>query len=314
MKKDLQKIKIIFMGTPEFSKTILESLLENKYNIISVYTQGDKKVGRKRELQKSPVKILAEKNNIPVFTPEKLKAEVENIQNQNPDLIIVAAYGKIIPQEILDIPKYNAINIHPSLLPKYRGASPIQNTLLNGDEMTGTTIMLMSKEVDAGDILKQITIDIDLNDKLPELSEMLAEKSAELLLETLPDWINNKIEPQKQDPQKATFCQMLNKDDGKINWDESVEKIFNRFRAFYPWPGVFTFWNGQRIKLNKIRLGEVSSHAESCGKIFETDEGIAVQTKNGIIILEEIQLEGKNNVIAKNFANGYPDFIGSIFC
>jgi len=158
MENNPQNLKTIFMGTPEFSEIVLAKLIEKKYLIISVYTQGDKKVGRKQKLQKSPVKILAEKNNIPVFTPEKIRSEIENIKNKNPDLIIVAAYGKIIPQEILDIPKFKCINVHPSLLPKYRGASPIQNTLLNGDKITGTTIMLMSKEVDTGDILAQIKI------------------------------------------------------------------------------------------------------------------------------------------------------------
>ena len=300
------------MGTPEFSETILKSLLENKYNIISVYTQGDKKVGRKQELQKSLVKILAEKNNLPVFTPEKLRPEIENIKNQNPDLIIVAAYGKIIPQEILDIPKYKAINIHPSILPKYRGASPIQNALLNGDEITGTTIMLMTKEVDAGDILAQIEIKIEATEKLPELSEKLAQKSAELLLKTLPEWINHKIKPQKQKVSEATFCQMLNKEDGKINWADNAQDIFNRFRAFYPWPGMFTFWDGQRIKLNTIRFEKSTSRIEPLGKIFEINETVAVQAKDGIIILEEIQLEGKPNVEIKNFLNGHPNFVGSI--
>jgi len=301
------------MGTPEFAQIILSSLIENKYNIISVYTQGDKKVGRKQIFQESLVKTLAQTHNIPVFTPEKLRSEIEIIKNQNPDLIIVAAYGKIIPQEILDIPKYKAINVHPSLLPKYRGASPIQNALLNGDRITGTTIILMNNEVDAGDILGQIEIRIDANENLPDLSEKLAKKSADLLIKTLPNWINKQIVPQKQNSHETTFCQILKKEDGKINWTDTAEDIFNRFRAFYPWPGIFTFWNGQRIKLNKITLEKSKSNPQTFGKIFTINESIAVQAKDGIIILEEIQLEGRGFVTAKDFANGHQEFIGSIF-
>jgi len=305
-------LKIIFMGTPEFAETILESLIENKYKIISVYTQGDKKVGRNQELQKSPVKILAQKNNIPIFTPEKLKLEVENIQKQNPDLIIVAAYGKIIPQEILDIPKFKCINIHPSLLPKYRGASPLQNTLLNGEKITGTTVMLMSQEVDAGYILSQATTEIYPEEKLPEFSQKMAQKSAELLLKTLPDWIDEKIEPQSQDASQATFCQMLNKEDGKINWDEPAEKIFNRFRAYYPWPGIFTFWNNKRLKLTKIALSPNDFSEKKSGEVFSINDDIFIKTLEGAIQIEKIQLEGKNDADIKNFINGYPNFIGSI--
>lgn len=308
----IQDLKIIFMGTPEFSETILEKLIAEKYNIISVYTQSDKKVGRKQITTKSPVKALAEKNNIPVFTPEKLKPEIENIRTQYPDLIIVAAYGKIIPQEILDIPKFKCINIHPSLLPKYRGASPLQNALLNGETITGTTIMLMTQEVDAGDILAQVKIEIDPLEKLPEFSQRMSRESATLLLKTLPNWIESKIQPQKQDKEKATFCQMLNKEDGKIDWNKSAQEIFNCYRAFYPWPGIFTFWNEKRIKLNKISLAKNLDHTLKTGQVFQKEKLIAVQAKNGIIILEEIQIEGKPNLEIKSFINGYSNFIGTI--
>lgn len=309
---DVKELKIIFMGTPEFSEIILDKLIENKYNIISVFTQSDKKIGRKQKLQKSPVKLLAEKNSIPVFTPEKIRPEIENIRTQNPDLILVAAYGKIIPQEILDIPNFKCINIHPSLLPKYRGASPLQNTLLNGESKTGTTVMLMSQEIDAGDILAQEETTIDPNEKLPEFSEKLARISAELLVKTLPEWINGKLTLQRQNDSDATFCQMLKKEDGQIDWNESAEKIYNRYRAFYPWPGIFTFWNGKRIKLNRISQKNNLEITQKIGEVFQKENFIAIQTKNGIIILDEIQIEGKPNTKAGDFLNGHPDFIGSI--
>ncbi len=300
------------MGTPEFAETILGSLIDNQYPIISVYTQPDKKVGRNQELQKSPVKILAEKNNLTVFQPTKLKEEIENIKNQNPDLIIVAAYGKIIPQEILDIPRFQCINVHPSLLPKYRGASPLQNTLLNGEKETATTIMLMSAEVDAGDILAQEKTEVFPEEKLPEFSERMGELSAKSLIKMLPEWIEGEITPQKQDSSQSTFCQMLKKEDGQINWNDSAEAIFNRYRAFFPWPGIFTFWEGKRIKLTEIYWAKDNLERNKPGKVFVSDGKILVHAGKGLIELKIIQPEGKNDMPAKSFTNGYPQFLKSM--
>jgi len=309
---DKKNLRIIFMGTPDFSNQVLLKLIENEYPIISVYTQPDKKVGRKQDWQKSPVKITAEKNAIPVFQPLKMREEIENIKSQNPDLIIVAAYGKIIPQEILDISKFQCINIHPSLLPKYRGASPLQNTLLNGEKETGTTIMLMSAEVDAGDILAQEKTEVLPKEKLPEFSERMADLSAKLLVKILPDWLEGKIIPQKQDAAQASFCQMLQKEAGQINWNDSAESIFNRYRAFYPWPGIFTFWNEQRLKINEIELTDKNNPAKKVGEIFEEDNKVYVQTKKGVLGLKKIQLEGKREMEIKGFLNGYPLFSQSV--
>ena len=300
------------MGTPDFSNQVLLDLIKNEYNIISVYTQPDKKVGRKQMIKKSPVKITAEKNNISVFQPAKLKEEVGNIKDQNPDLIIVAAYGKIIPQEILDIPHLKCINIHPSLLPKYRGASPMQNTLLNGETETGTTIMLMAQTVDAGDILSQIRIPVDSKEKLPEFSTRLASLSSDLLIKTLPDWINEKIKPEKQEDAEASFCQILSKEDGQINWNNSAESIFNRYRAFYPWPGIFTFWNERRLKISGIDLTTENFPENEIGIVFISNEKTFVKTGKGAIELKRVQLEGKKEVEIKNFINGYPQFVKSV--
>jgi len=308
-KKDL---RIIFMGTPDFSNQVILELIENKYNIISVYTQPDKKVGRKQEIQKSPVKITAEKNNIPIFQPLKLREEIENIRKLHPDLIIVAAYGKIIPQEILDIPKFKCINIHPSLLPKYRGASPLQNTLLNGEKETGTTIMLMAQEVDAGDILAQEKTKILPEERLPEFSQRMSNLSAKLLIKILPDWVNGKINPQKQDDSKATFCQMLDKKDGQINWNESAQEIFNRYRAFYPWPGIFTFWKEKRLRLTEIELSKKDYSDKKIGEIFQKIDNVYIQTGKGALKLKRIQLEGKKELTIDEFKNGYPNFLKNV--
>lgn len=308
-----QDLRIVFMGTPAFSATILASLLDAKYNIIGVFTQADKKVGRKQMLEKSPVKIIAEKNSIPVFTPRKLDAEsIAKIQELQPDLIILAAYGKILPQAVLDLPKLGAVNIHPSLLPKFRGPSPIQNALLSGEKTTGTTIMLMDAGVDTGDILRQKEIAIAPSDTYLELAEKLAGLSAGLLLETLEDFLAGKIIPQKQNNAMASYCSLIKKDDGQIDWNKTAEEIFNAYRAFANWPGIFTVWNGKRIKLNKINLAPNVHHSNSNGEVFQIDGIIYIQTASGAIEIVELQLEGKSNMSAKNFANGYKNFIGAI--
>lgn len=319
MLKNPIKLRMVFMGTSEFSKKILQRLIESGYNIVSAYTQPDKKAGRNQEIKISPIKKLAEENDIRVFTPDKFDhAAVNELENQKPDIIIVAAYGKILPKEILEIPGFGCINIHPSLLPKYRGPSPIQNAILNGETETGTTIMLMNEKIDAGDILVQEKTTIGKDETAFDLSERLAEISSDLLLKTVPLWIERKLTPQKQDDSKATFCQLIERSDGKIIWTDEAESIYNRFRAFFPWPGLFTFWENtkgitRRLKLSKISFlrnnPEMKHHI---GEVFCIGEEIGAQTTRGVIILEELQPEGKPNMPARDFINGYPDFIGSI--
>jgi len=318
MLSDPSKLKTIFMGTPEFAERILSALLEKNYNIVSVYTQPDKKVGRKHILEKSPVKITAEKNNIPVFTPSRLDHEaLTEMEKQKPDLILVAAYGKILPKAVLDFPEFGAINVHASLLPKYRGASPIQNAILAGETETGATIMLMDAGIDTGDILSQRAIQIDKNETSSELSEKLAGVSADLLLETLLPWLTEKIVPQKQDASGASLCRMIKREDGKIDWNDSAKNIYNRWRAFYPWPGVFSIWERDRktlrLKLNKIDLlNKKEEAAKIPGEVTRIGEKIVVATSRGFVILETVQLEGKPEAKIENFINGYPDFVGSV--
>lgn len=312
------KIRVVFMGTSPFAEQILASLISAEYNVIATYTQPDKKVGRSQELQKSAVKIMAEKNNIPVFEPNKLdEAIVAQLRELDPDITIVAAYGKILPENILNIPKYKSLNVHASLLPKYRGASPIQNAILNGDNKAGITIMLMDSGMDTGDILSQSEINVNQNDTTEILSNKLADIGSELLLKTLPNYIAGKIEPEKQDESRATFCQLIKRDNGLINWNDTAENIYNKFRAFQPWPGVYTFWENnnslKRLKLTAIELQtENSDKKYAIGEVFKFNDGVAVQAGAGIIILKEVQLEGKNNTSIKNFLNGYSTFIGSI--
>lgn len=312
------KLRTVFMGTSEFAKDILAALVGNEYNIVGVYTKPDAPVGRKKELAEMPVKEFAKKNDLEVFQPEKFKDDtIEEIKKLKPDLIIVAAYGKLLPKKILELPGFGCINVHPSLLPKFRGPSPIQNALLLGEEETGTTIMLMDEGMDTGDIISQKKIAIESEDNAETLSQKLLKLSADLLLETLGPWIERKLEPKKQNDSEATLCQLIERQDGEIIWEQDAQEIYNRHRAFYPWPGIYTFWkNGDsvlRIKLLKIRLQKNNPETHhSTGEVFEIGESIGVQTLNGVIILEELQPEGKNPVKIKDFINGYPGFIGSV--
>ncbi|OGI32061.1 MAG: methionyl-tRNA formyltransferase [Candidatus Moranbacteria bacterium RIFOXYA12_FULL_35_19] len=306
------------MGTPEFAGGILDVLIENKFNIISVYTQADKKIGRKQIISKSAVKKIAEQNKIKNFQPVKFNEDIiAEIKNQNPDLIIVSAYGKILPKSVLEIPKYGIINTHPSALPKYRGASPIQNAILNGEKKTTATIMLLVEKVDAGDILLQEEIAIKETETYRELSKRLSEISAKLLVKAISLWIEKKIEPKKQNEAQATFCQMIKKEDGKINWNNNAQDIYNRYRAFESWPGIFSYFqkNNQNLRIKLIQIDLDKNGKENnfqIGEVFEEDEKIKVKTGKGNIVLEEVQLEGKNKISIKDFIRGYPNFVGSV--
>jgi methionyl-tRNA formyltransferase len=310
-------IRTVFMGTSLFAKEILESLVKNNYNIISAYTQPDKPLGRKKELNASEVKRFCEEKNIPLKQPANFtEKEIDELRNLHPDIILVAAYGKILPQKILSLPKFGAVNVHPSLLPELRGPSPIQCAILQGKTETGITIMLMDAGMDSGDILAQEKMPISLSDTSESLLQKASEQSSGLLLKTLPLWIANEIIPKKQDASKATFCKIINKEDGKINWHtDSAENIFNKFRAFYPWPGIFCFWNNTRLKLAQISVQKNSFKENpelTSGTVSKINGNIGVKAAEGIIILEKIQPEGKKEMKINAFANGYPQFIGSV--
>ncbi|HAI74554.1 MAG TPA: methionyl-tRNA formyltransferase [Candidatus Moranbacteria bacterium] len=319
MNKKSIKLRVIFMGTSSFADKILTALLVAEYNIIGVYTQADKKVGREQKLEKSAVKITAENNKITVFSPAKFgEIEIKELAGQKPDLIIVAAYGKILPKAVLDMPGFGAINTHASLLPNYRGPSPIQNAILDGEKETGVTIMLMDEGIDTGAILSQKKTKIAPCETSVELTERLADLSSELLLETIPFWVKRKIKSKPQNNSKATLCQLIERSDGKVFWMNDAAAIYNQYRAFFSWPGIFTFWErddfNARVKLNKIALAEkgFSEKKYRIGEIFKVEDRIAIQTGEGIIFLEEIQMEGKNNMKISDFINGNPELIGSI--
>ncbi|HRY36323.1 MAG TPA: methionyl-tRNA formyltransferase [Candidatus Magasanikbacteria bacterium] len=293
--------KIVFFGTQEFAKGILESLLnDSDFEVVGVFTQPDKPVGRKQEIQMSPVKILALEKNIPIFQPESLKNY--EMPNLGADLNIVCQYGLIIPQTVLDSAKHGSINIHTSLLPKYRGASPIQSAILNGEKETGTTIMLMDSKMDHGPILMQEKITIDPDDTYLTLSDKMLPTASTLLLNTIKDYLKGIVKPQEQDHDKAILCKMFTREDGKIDFNKSAQEIYNQFRGFYVWPGVFTFFGDKRVKLLNIKPVEKKSEP---GKFITENGRLFIGCADGAIEIFKLQPEGKNPMTAEAFVNGY---------
>ena len=239
------------MGTPELAATVLSRLIEEKYEVVLVVTQPDKPVGRKMILTAPPAKVEAEKNGIAVWQPNSLRTEeaLLKIKSVEPDLIITAAYGKILPQAMLDLPKYGCVNVHGSLLPKYRGAAPVQWSILNEDEKTGVTIMKMDAGMDTGDILTQADITIGDRIHTPELMTKLADLGADLLVKTLPGYIDGSIKPVPQNNDEATMSPPISKDQGKICWNRTASSICAQIRALSSWPGASTLWKGGKLKI-----------------------------------------------------------------
>jgi methionyl-tRNA formyltransferase len=313
------QIRTVFMGTSSLSAKILSELINAQYNIIGVYTKQDKKVGRSQQVSESEVKKVAIENKLEIYQPTRFDdATVSELKKLKPDLIVVAAYGKILPKSVLEIPGFGCLNVHVSLLPKFRGPSPIQNALLCGEKETGITIMLMDEGIDTGDIIAQQAIEIDPDDTTQSLTEKLSDLGAKFLLETIPLWVKRKIEPIKQDHTKATLCQLIEREDGKIFWEDEAVNIYNKYRALYPWPGIFTYWQKDNGSLLRLKLLKVSLHKNNpvnlrpSGEVFELGDKIGVQTLKGVICLEEVQLEGKKPSDIKAFINGYPNFIGTV--
>jgi len=299
------------MGTPEFSVPVLNSLIQN-YNIITVVTQPDKKVGRKQELTSSPVKKVALENKIEVLQPDKIdQSFVSEIKEINPDLIVVVAYGFILPQELLNIPKYGVINIHASLLPKYRGASPIQSAILNGDQVTGVSIMLINEKMDQGPILSQSEADIEPGETFSSLHDKLAILGSHLLIDTLPKYLNQEIKPIIQDDTQATYCQKITKDDGKIDWSKPATEIETMIRAFDPWPETWSYWGDKKLK---ILAGTVNNSRtlDKAGTILKDGDNLLICTGEGNLQVKKIQLEGKKEMGVKDFLNGYPQIVGEV--
>ncbi len=300
-------MKIIFMGTAELSCASLEKLAVDKnFSVVAVVTQPDRPKGRELKLQFSPVKILAQKLNLPILQPAKARDEkfISQLRELQPDLIIVVAYGQILPPAILDLPKSGCVNVHTSLLPKYRGAAPIQWAIANGEIETGVTIMKMDAGLDTGKIISQKRIPILPEDNSQTLHNKLAQLGADLLVKTIPDFVAGKILPKSQNNSEVTYAAKIKKDDGKIDWSEPAEKILNKLRAFAPWPGVFTFLENNLLKIWKAEIVEHSGHA---GEILSADKnGIVVACGKNALWVLELQREGGRRMSAQEFLAGHP--------
>ena len=299
--------RIIFMGTPDFAVPSLKALVGKGFQIPLVVTQPDRPAGRGRKLTPPPVKVVAENLGLQVVQPEKIKDNEEFkrlIETINPDLIVVVAYGKILPSWLLNLPRYGCINLHASLLPEYRGASPIQSALLDGKTQTGVTVMKITEELDAGDILSQKVVPIDRSDNAQTLHDKLANVGAELLVETLPLYIEGKITPIPQDDSKATYCTRITKEMGKIDWKEPAEKIFNKIRAFTPWPSAYTSFNGKHLKIVWAEPIDCQVNA-SPGTVLKADKELVVATGKGCLKVEKLKPEGRKEMSAEEFLRGY---------
>lgn len=317
-------MKIVFMGTPDFAVASLEALVGAGHVVSAVVTQPDRQKGRDRKVQFSPVKECALAHGLPVFQPERIRAAeaVEKLKEFEADIFVVAAFGQILSKEILDMPKYGCINIHASLLPRYRGASPIQYAILNGDDTTGVTIQQMDEGVDTGDILAMKAIPVEKEDTGGSLFEKLSKLGAELLVKTLPRIEAGEIIPVKQREEDAVHVRMLNKNMGKIDWEKEAEVLERLVRGMNPWPSAYCTFRNKSLKVWRSEvLKEEQKGESSIGGLFRhnagknafrpgevvlvTKDDIHVQTGKGVLVLKEVQLEGKKRMPVRDFLLGY---------
>ncbi len=297
--------KIVFMGTPDFSTGVLEMLIE-EHDVIAVVTQPDRPVGRKKVLTPPPVKEVAIKHDIPVYQPEKLNhsSELEEIINLKPDLIVTAAFGQLLPKSLLDAPKYKAVNVHASLLPRYRGGAPIHYAVMNGEKKTGVTIMYMAEKLDAGNIISQDEIDIKENDTVGDVHDQLAVLGTELLKRTLRTIFNGTNESIPQDESLVSFASNISREDERIDWTKDAQSIHNHIRGLSPWPVAYTTMNDKNLKLWRSEI--VENVKGEPGEIVETTKEliiVATGSEDGVA-LTEIQLAGKKRVKSRDYLSG----------
>ena len=316
------KPKLIFMGTPDFAVPILQMLLEEGYEVIAVVTQPDRPKGRKRILTPSPVKEEAIRHHIPVLQPEKLRHPdaVAQIIALQPELIVTAAYGQILPKAILELPQYGCLNVHGSLLPYYRGGAPIQRAIMNGEAATGVTIMYMAAGLDTGDMIRKVEVPILEEDNTGTMFLKLSEVGKELLRSTLPELLAGQLQAIPQDHTSATLAPNISREDEQINWKRPAAELFNQIRGLSPWPGACTLWNGENFKVwasykQSLKLESAISNFPSAipGTVLQISEGgIEVLTGEGTLWLTEIQPAGKKSMDAAQFRLGATMQVGTI--
>ena len=306
---------LIFMGTPSFAVPVLQALLDSDYRVVAVCTQPDRRSGRKRQLLLSPVKAVAVNNRIPLVQPKTLRSPevVEELARFHPDLIVVAAFGLILPPAVLSLPRSGCLNVHPSLLPRHRGPSPVASAILGGDEVSGVSIMLMNEGMDSGAVLARQEVPISPEDTAGSLTAKLAQLGAVLLVDTLPRWLEGRIEPQPQDESQASYSRRLTSEDGELDWHLPAVELWREIRAYNPWPGCYTCWQGRRLKVHQAAPLSRRVEQGGIGEVVALPSGgVGVVTPEGVLELRQVQLEGKQEMPVAEFIRGQRSFVGSV--
>jgi len=306
-------MRIVFMGVPEFAVPALERLILGEHQVVAVYTQPDKPAGRGRVPTFPPVKRAALEHGLEVRQVESFAeaGAIASLAQLSPDVIVVVAFGQILPPQVLTIPPFGCINLHPSLLPRHRGPTPIPAAILAGDDWTGASIMLLDEGIDSGPILAQRRVAIAPQDTTDSLTRKLAQIAAQLLEETLPRWLSHLLTPQPQRKEEATYTKLLSKEEGEIDWQIPAPQIWRRVRAFYPWPGCYTTWQGKMLKI--VEAVPLRGERGEPGRVVSLDRGeVGVQSGAGILRLLRVQLEGRREMSAEEFLRGHRAFIGAL--
>ena len=303
-------LKLVFMGTPEISAYVFEKMIQDGYHFVGLVAQPDHPVGRKGIIEKVPTKVIAEKYNIPVFQPEKIRLDYSFMNDIKPDLVITLAYGQIVPQGFLDIPRLGCLNLHGSLLPKYRGASPVQSVLINNEKVTGVTLMEMVKAMDAGRMYAKKEIEISEDDNATSLFNKVKEAASELVLESLPLYINGELKGEEQDENAVTFCSIIKPEQEKLDLNLSAQELVGWIRGLSDEPGAYLYINNLKLKIYKAKVVDKTVTAE-VGEIIKADKnGLYMQAKDGVISLLEVQKEGKKRMDYRSFINGNQNLLG----
>ena len=302
------------MGTPRFAVPVLSALLDAGHDVVGVFCQPDRPASRGRRLLAPPVKAYAAERGLPVFQPASLRRDGEargQLASMAPDLIVVAAYGQLLPADILAIPRLDCLNVHPSLLPRYRGPSPVASAILDGAAVTGVTVMKVDEGMDTGPIVASRETRIGPRETADELTERLFGMGADLLVSRLPGWAGGRLQASPQDDSQATVTRRLSRRDGEMDWTRSADYLARQVRAYHPWPGSTTFWQGRRLKIVEVRRADAAA-APSPGEVVALEDGVGVGTGGGVLELRRVQMESRGVTTPEELARGHPGFVGSI--
>ena len=312
--EDMNKneIRLLFMGTPEISAKVLRTVINEGYNVVGIISQPDQLVGRKAILEKTPTKLVGEEFNIPVFQPVKIRKEYDFVKELNPDIVLTIAYGQIVPQGLLDIPRFGCLNLHGSLLPKYRGATPIQYALINNEAVSGMTLMEMTAQMDAGRMYAKEEVIVDEDDNCTSLFNKMGDAACELVRKALPLYLEGKLEGIIQDESLVSYCPTIKPEQERINFDLSVKEIYGWIRGLSDVPGAYCLLDDLKLKIFKAKvIDEIEDHR--IGEIVKADKnGLIVQCRDGKLSILELQKEGKKRMDYKSFINGNQNLVGKI--